>query len=79
MITKLDRVVINYLRKLGSTPPAQHDQAGWATYLDGLDRARFAVLDTLIRKPRYRRSWGLSKHGRQVWKNKGNPHRPPMA
>jgi hypothetical protein len=79
MITKLDKVVVAYLRALGATQPARHDEAAWAAYLDGLDRARFRVLDTLIRKPRYARHAGLSSHGRAIWRNKANPHRPPLA
>lgn len=79
MITKLDKTVIAYLRALGATPPDRHDESGWSAYLDGLDRARFAVLDTLIRKPRYAGLHGRSGHGRHVWRNKGNPHRPPLA
>lgn len=79
MVTKLDRSVIRYLRALGATPPARNDEIAWGAYLDGLDRARFEVLDTLIRKPRYSRLVGRSQHGRHVWRNKGNPHRPPLA
>ena len=79
MITKLDRAVIGYLRALGATPPPQNDETGWASYLDGLDRARFHVLDILIRKPRYSGLSGPSGHGRAVWRNRGNPHRPPLA
>lgn len=79
MITKLDVAVIRYLRALGAPRPARHDESGWAAYLDGLDRLRFEVLDVLIRKPRYARSGGLSPEGRQFWRTRDNPHRPPLA
>lgn len=79
MITKLDIVVILYLRKLGAPPPSQKDDSACAAYMDEIDRARFRVLDVLIRKPRYRRNCGQSSRGRAVWKSKRNPHRPPLA
>lgn len=74
MVTKLDVTVVAYLRALAAPAPARHDETAWAARLDGLDRKRFAVLDTLIRKSRY-----SGRTGRDTWRSKQNPHRPPMA
>lgn len=74
MVTKLDVAVLRYLRSLGAPLPPRHDEAALAAYLDRIDRERFAVLDTLIRKPRY-----SGRAGRDVWRSKQNPHRPPLA
>ena len=72
VITKLDRVVSRYLFELDSeTPTGEVELCAW---LDRIDRARFNVLDMLIRKPRYR-----SLACRVAWKSKNNPHRPPLS
>lgn len=70
MITKLDRLVARYLFELDSERP--YGELEIAAWMDRVDRARFRLLDALIRKPRYR---GLAC--RVAWKAKGNPHRPP--
>lgn len=69
MITKLDKVVTRYLVQLNSRRP--RGEAEICHWLDKVDRARFEVLDLLIRKPRYR---GVK--ARSAWKAKNNPHRP---
>jgi hypothetical protein len=74
MVTKLDRAVLVYLHALAAPCPAKHDDTAWAAKIDELDRKRFAVLDTLIRKPRY-----SGRRGRDMWRSKQNPHRPPLA
>ncbi len=73
MITKLDTEVMRYLFALSRENPPAHDETAWAARLDQLDRLRFRVLDALIRKPRY-----SGRIGRDVWRSKANPHRPPL-
>lgn len=72
MVTKLDRVVLIYLHAIAAPRPAMHDEIGWSALADELDRKRFAVLDTLIKKPRY-----AGRTGKKEWRAKANPHRPP--
>ncbi len=74
MITKLDIAVVAYLRALASPAPARNDEIAWSARADELDRKRFAVLDLLIRKPRY-----SGRTGRDVWRSRLNPHRPPLT
>lgn len=74
MITRLDRVVLAYLHALAAPVPARHDENAWCARADELDRKRFAVLDALIRKPRY-----AGRTGRDLWRSTANPHRPPLA
>jgi hypothetical protein len=73
MVTKLDRAVLRYLLALNLKPTGR-DESALAEYLDRIDRARFDVLDQLIKKPRYR-----GCHARPAWKRRDNPHRPPLA
>jgi len=77
MITKLDRVVIRYLHVLGRPNPSHKDEAAWMRRMDELDRARFAVLDAIVRKARYSRLKGQAQAGRKLWRTKSNLHRPP--
>ncbi|WP_043585295.1 hypothetical protein [Geminisphaera colitermitum] len=74
MITKLDRAVARYLIILNAPRPARHDEIAWAVRLDRLDRARYVVLNLLIKRQRYRRL-----KSRKAWTARNNPHRPPLA
>jgi len=74
MTTKLDKAVAKYLFALDSDRPDPKDELAGMAWLDWLDRARFELLDHLIRRPRYRNF--VSKH---AWLNANNPHRPPYA
>ncbi len=74
MITKLDRAVARYLTALNARRPNGKDELACCAWSDGLDRARYRLLDELIRKARYR---GLTS--RRAWLASNNPHRPPYA